>query len=191
MFRVAIIYLLLAACNLTQAGNLSVAAHTETQTTFVFSPNLSLHLHASAFDATKHQVRRCKVLDWEGVCLIDGRPVIGTDWEVPKSVLDHLELEVDGRRVPLDVSSLYNPWVGSPSQKFFCVSSVEGGWVVRGLFSDGAGGYGAEWLVIDGSSLRTRISMDESFMEQFPCGLLSDAPLTLRSSGTPQKRGAP
>lgn len=171
MFRLSIVCLLIATCNLAQGRDLAAASHTEAQTTFAFTSDVSLHLRASPFDSTKHQVSRCKILDWEGVCLIDGKPVLGTDWDIPRSVLESLELEIGSTRVSLEVSSLYNPWFGSPSKEFFSVSQVEGGWVVRGCFSDGDGSYVAEWLVINGGSLRTLVSRDESVMDQFPCNL--------------------
>lgn len=192
MLRLFIVYLFITVCNFAQAGDINTASPAGSQATFIFSPNVALHLKASAFDAKNHHVSRCKVNDWEGVCLIDGKPIIGTDWDMPKFALESFELEVNGTRVALDVSSLYNPWFGAPAKEHFSVSPVEGGWVVHGCFSDGAGTYIAEWLVVGGGSLRTLISGDESVIDLFPCvsNVGGERPNTALQ-GTRRKKAAP
>lgn len=180
MLRLAILSLLLASSG-AQARDIA-PTHPAGETTFTFSPGLVLHMRVSSFDPATHSVTRCKVLDWEGVCLIDGKPIFGTDWGTPRSVLESAELEVEGLKIPLDVSSLYEPWIHS--KNWFSVAPVEGGWEIRGCFSDGAGSYVVQWLVIAGVSIRTLISKDEVIMARFPCNSSTGGALpNYRSSG--------
>ena len=59
--------------------------------------------------------------------------------------------------VDLDVSCMFNPWIDKPDAQDFTAESVYGGLLVRGNFSDAAGRYTAEWLVVQNSSVRTRL----------------------------------
>jgi hypothetical protein len=127
--------------------------------------NIKLHMEAVRFIPNEHKIKYCKPAfptdDWKGVCLIDGKPVFGTDWEMPKYVLKEAIIEINGKRVPLDVSCMYNPWFGMPDSKSFSVEKIEGGFVLEGIFSDGAGAYKAQWQIIDGASVRTKLSQEE------------------------------
>ena len=120
-----------------------------------------LELVASPFTPSSHAVRRCKVLEWEGVCLIDEAPIFGTDWDLPTEVLKSATLIVGELRTSLDVSSMFNPKLAIRKAADFKVRTVEGGLTVSGRFADGAGTYEAEWLVIDGRSIRTALRRSE------------------------------
>jgi hypothetical protein len=119
---------------------------------------VSLVLAVVPFDAKKHEITECKGPDWSAVCLIDGKPVFGTDWEIPKSQLVRASLKAPDNIIELDVSCMYNPWfTKKPDPRDFSAEKVEGGYRIRGFFSDAAGSYNAEWLVIKDSSVRTRL----------------------------------
>ncbi|SRR6266568_5506935 len=131
--------------------------------TIELSPTAKLRLGKSEFDPKKHALSTCKVLDWkpDPVCVIDGKPIFGTDWSMPTSKLDYARLEINGKPIDLDVSCLYNPWSGETRSKAgFALQETEGGWVLRGEFSDGAGYYSVRWLIINGVSVRTLITHD-------------------------------
>ncbi len=129
------------------------------------STDVVLHMQASWFDSTKHSIKYCVVGPpkdrWKGVCLIDGRPYFGTDWETPLTVLDKAFVVVGGDTVNLDVSCMFDPWFDSVDSKFFSLEQVEGGFVVTGHFSDGAGSYEAKWLVSQGASVRMELKKEE------------------------------
>lgn len=119
-------------------------------------------MESKPFTPTQHKITTCTVLDWTGTCLIDGKPFFGTDWETPKSQLVEATVVINGRKdVKLDVSNMFNPWTGEARKKDFKITEVEGGLLIHGEFSDGAGSYVAEWLVVDGSSVRTKLQKDE------------------------------
>ena len=129
---------------------------------------LTLHLEREPFDPRMHAVERCNVLGRLEVCLIDGHPVFGADGEMPASKLSRAYVEAGGKTVAFDVDCMYNPWSGEspPPIRLFRTERTEGGFYVRGLFSDGAGVYVAQWLVVNGSSVRTILSSDDSLLSQ-------------------------
>jgi hypothetical protein len=116
-----------------------------------------LELRTRPFVESEHQVERCEILGWTAVCLIDGRPVFGTDWELPHTVVESARVILGGRAVELDVSSMFDPMITSRKKELFRLTEVEGGYSLWGLFSDGAGAYEAEWLIIRDSSVRTAL----------------------------------
>jgi hypothetical protein len=120
----------------------------------------TLHLTAAPFDSAAHTLSR---YPGAGVYAIDGRPFFGSDASIPETVLTSAEFEAGGTRTPLDVRGMFNPWHEAPAPHDFQVESygIEGGWLVRGLFSDGAGSYAAEWLVVGDGSLRTVLTNND------------------------------
>jgi hypothetical protein len=126
---------------------------------------IKLTMTASPFDPRKHSVERCQHEDWSGVCLIDGKPVFGTDGDVPRARLDRATVQVKSRVVELDTSCMYDPWVGRPDSTLFSAAENEDGILITGKFSDGAGSYFAQWLVVKGGSVRTVLSTDEELLE--------------------------
>jgi hypothetical protein len=128
--------------------------------------NIILSLKAMPFDSTQHTIKRGRPASpfdkWEGVILIDDKPVFGTDWEMPKYILLEAQAKVNGEIIPLDVSCMYDPWFNQPDEKDFSVIQVEGGFLISGIFSDGAGRYKAQWLIIDNASVRTMLVKEDN-----------------------------
>jgi len=132
------------------------------EATIKLSKNIVLKMKSNPFISNQHKITTCKVLDWTGTCLVDGKPIFGTDGETPESQLVEATVVIDGRTtVKLDVSNMFNPWTGEPRKKDFKVTEVEGGFLIHGEFSDGAGSYEAEWLIVSGSSVRTKLQKSE------------------------------
>ena len=149
---------LILCCCLFLFGVASASEKALEEATIKLSSNVSLKMKSKPFIPTQHKITPCKVLDWTVTCLIDGKPAFGTDWDAPISQLVEAMVVIDGRtKVKHDVSSMFNPWTGEPERRGFSITEVEGGWVVHGEFSDGAGSYEAEWLVVGGSSVRTKL----------------------------------
>ena len=133
-----------------------------------FDGGVVLHLSVVPFDSTEHRLEPCELEG--GPCLIDGVPMFGTDYTVPETVLASAALEVGGRRVPLDVSGMTNPWWERPDEGQFTVEPFgpyhPERWTVRAALSDGAGSYVAVWEVARGGAVRT-VLMDAYSYE--PC----------------------
>ena len=124
----------------------------------VLGNNIKLKFFMSSFDKSKHNIKKCIVNDdWEGVCLIDNRPFFGTDWELPTTQLDSAYVLINNQKVYLDVFSMYNPKINDSIENRYKIQSIEGGLLLEGNFSDGAGSYKSQWIIISESSLRTYI----------------------------------
>ena len=149
---------LLGACALAKARSPSAGGK---EAVIELAPDIELRLKMILFEPDNHAITECRILDWTGICLVDGAPVFGTDWEMPRTQLAEARVRLPSCTVPLDVSSMYNPWSGDADPRFFCAEEIEGGYAIHGSFSDAAGGYVAEWLVIQCSALRTVLSSDE------------------------------
>jgi hypothetical protein len=59
---------------------------------------------------------------------------------------------------------MYEPWFGTPSRDTVSLARYGDGWVLTGLFSDGAGTYVARWRILSGTSLREVISDNEDLI---------------------------
>ena len=132
---------------------------------FVLKKDIKLVLIMATFDKSKHRVKRCGK---ESICLIDGLPFFGSDGRLPKTQLTSMVLTLNGKKMPLDVSGMYEPWnfykgVNYISKANFSIQHSWGNtWILRGRFSDGAAGYRAQWLISEGKSIRTMLNSGES-----------------------------
>jgi hypothetical protein len=123
--------------------------------TISLGEGMSLRMNVLPFEPKSHKITKCQIIDWSGICLIDGKPVFGTDWGLPRNQLAQAELRIGPRTINLDVSCMYNV---APTPQDFTLEKVEGGYLIRSHFSDGAGSYEAEWFIIENSSVRTRLA---------------------------------
>lgn len=155
----ALVTLLLIASAPALADN-SNSIKTESYT-IQLKDGISLQMIIVPFDAKKHKIKNCQILDWSGICLIDGKPVFGTDWELPKNQLIKSSVKIGALTIALDVSCMYNPFFGEPDLNNFKAEEVEGGYLIHGSFSDGAGSYEAEWFIIQNRSVRTQLQKKE------------------------------
>jgi hypothetical protein len=60
------------------------------------------------FEPPKHNITKCQIIDRPGVCLIDGKPVFGNDWGLPRNQLVQAELRVGPKTIKPDVSCMYD-----------------------------------------------------------------------------------
>jgi hypothetical protein len=94
----------------------------------------------------------------------DGRigPVYGVDGGgAPLTKLKKLVLIRQDSRTPLEVSCMYEPALGGMEKRQFSLRVISPRSVMlSGVFSDAAGSYAAQWLVVDGIGVRTLLSDD-------------------------------
>jgi hypothetical protein len=98
---------------------------------------------------------------------IDGKPIFGTDGELPKSVLTKATLVLNGVPIALQTSGMYEPWPGAEATEqlnpaFFHLVKAGTAYKLQAVFSDGAGSYGAEWRIAGQSATRTVLTTDEA-----------------------------
>lgn len=112
------------------------------------------------FNPQRHRLTYCEP---ERICLIDGHPAFGTEGAVPRLEVTSLLLLVNGDTVPLDHRGMYNPWSPVEGELLHVelATSSPPELRVRGEFSDGAAAYVAEWLVVQGASVRVAIDCVE------------------------------
>jgi hypothetical protein len=101
------------------------------------------------------------------LCFIDGHMVHGTDGKTPSTQLKGLTVLVDGKEVSLDVSGMYDPFLNE--DELVSRASITPYWgdlkklTVR--FSDGAGGYMAQWVFSSAGSTRVFLGSPEQALE--------------------------
>ncbi len=111
---------------------------------------------------------RLTYCDEHWACLIDGKPFWGSDGGVPKYELKALTLELGGTALALDVSGMFDPFPGGTLEgRFELEREGPKSWVLHGSFSDGAGGYHAQWLIRQGGAMRVLIGNGERLYEDF------------------------
>ena len=157
--RTAVVLLLLVSSLLAQSWPERQYQGFQGDASFQLLPEVTLHVRASKFRPEKHKIDRFTIWDdWKGIGLIDGKQVFGTDWSMPHTQLIAAHVEIRGKKIPLDVSCLLNPWVDVPSKEAFSCTAVEGGYEIRGGFSDGAGSYSVLWRIVRDHSVRVCIT---------------------------------
>lgn len=125
---------------------------------------IKLNLVREVFSPQKHSIEFLNNID----LLIDNQVVFGTDGEIPKYYLKSAEIKIKGQVIKLETQSIYNPWFGNrPNQNFYRIIQDGTHLKVKGLFSDGAGTFGAEWLIIGSSSVRTILTYDEQILYEY------------------------
>jgi hypothetical protein len=88
-----------------------------------------------------------------------------------------ISASIQGRRYELDASQMFDAWGGRPVEaklpdgtrfRYFggrCADAVN--CTFRGLFSDGAGTFVAEWKIVDGTPQRTVLSWSDDVVKLF------------------------
>ncbi len=126
--------------------------------------NYVLILTKIPFDPQKHSIRDIGNYTY----IIDEKPIFGNDGHLPRFELINAQLQFDGKSVKLDTDSMFEPWFEKNIKKeSFKIKYDEAGLKLSGLFSDGAGLYGAEWLIVDTVSIRTIITKDEEVLFEY------------------------
>lgn len=94
-------------------------------------------------------------------------PIFGTDGAVPHTKLEKLILLEGTRKTPLDVSCMYDPWFEQIDVHQFRIRSIgPRSRILTGSFSDAAGSYAAEWLIVDWIGVRTLLSNEPSVVRE-------------------------
>lgn len=125
----------------------------------------SLELFREKFNPKIHNIESKENF----VISIDNCPLFGSDGEIPKYKLVKAILKIDNKTYNLQVDNMYNPWIGENlNDEFFkIIHDGRNYHILKGLFSDGAGSYAAEWLIEWNSSIRDIITKDEIIIESY------------------------
>jgi hypothetical protein len=130
----------------------------------------TLAITERSFDAWQAKVENCR--EGSGICRINGGIPFGVGAGMPKTVLVKMSLTVEGRTYDLDVSNMYNAWGrrhdGAGDSRHLAATCYDReNCVVRGIFSDAASAYVAEWAVVDGRTSRTMLTGSRDVVDLF------------------------
>jgi hypothetical protein len=154
------ILLLLAAPSAAGAGN-----------SFVLPSGVKVHIVEAPFQSRAWRVEGCGPKD--KVCRIDGHLPTGTPFGLPRAYVESISIEYGGRTHNLDSSQMYDAWGARPLERPGVVRYFGGKCIdanncqFRGLFSDGAGAFVAEWRIVNGLSVRTVLTDSSDVVDLF------------------------
>lgn len=137
----------------------------------VISLDHSSELRFSEYEYSNAEQKAC-VAD-RSACYLNGYPALGVNNVPPASYLSGLTLNVADRQYDLETTHMYNPMTNrkqgeGDNMQYFVVVCVDAiNCTVRGIFADAGASYVAEWLIVDGVSLRTILSPSADVVEAF------------------------
>ena len=127
----------------------------------MYEDGITLTITNKPFDTKAHVIKKCG----ETVCIIDGKLFYGGNGNMPKNEVARLVFEKQGKKIALDVSSMYDSGVNNANIKqYVTVVSLGDGYEVTGYFGDGEDTYICQWLVTLQGSLRSHISSYETLV---------------------------
>ena len=127
--------------------------------------NISLAFTIEQFVKSEYKVTDC---GGGYICLVNDKPLWGADGKLAESTLKNMLVNIKGRKIELDTAGMFNPMISMAGKhKFQVLNYYDDAWKVRGVFSDGAGTYYAEWLVANGNSMRIVIGDSELLHDAF------------------------
>jgi hypothetical protein len=148
-------YVILGIVQLIVWSSLSLADQT---ISFLLPSGVQVEIVEKPFQKSLFKITGC---DGRTTCLINGRVPFGIDVELPKTFVSKINISYRSSVYSLDSSDMYNAWGNRPLEvkegiryfggKCFDAKNCQ----FRGLFSDAAGSFVAEWKIVDGVSIRT------------------------------------
>ncbi len=117
------------------------------------------------FEPSEHKIVPCEGSDIP--CLIDGHLPFGTAVSMPRTKLKELKFITKKSTYILETTGMYNAWGNRPLQYKDSIKYLGAhcytpdNCKLRGIFSDAAGSYVAEWYIFNGTSMRTVLSSSD------------------------------
>lgn len=158
---------------LTTLGSLgcTTIAIADSNAAFTLPSGVGVSIVEAPFENFKFKVEGCT--GSEAGCLINGHVPIGTDADLPKTYVKSISITFHGKTYALDVSEMYDAW-GTRSLEHKGAIRYFGGKCfdenncqVRGIFSDAAGSFVAEWRVVNGLPARTVLTTSRDVVHLF------------------------
>jgi hypothetical protein len=148
------------------------AAFGESTASFTLPSGVAIRIVEANFDAGQFKIDGCT--QRAGFCRINGQFPFGFDgWPLPKTYVKEIEVKHQGVTYSLDSSHMYNAWGSRPLEVKGVVRYFGGkcndsrNCAFRGLFSDAAGAFVAEWRIVDGRAFRTVITYSNDVTSLF------------------------
>ncbi len=146
-------------------------AQTETTATFNLPSGVTVAITEAPFDKSKFTVSGCT--GHNSSCLINGHiPIGGDSAQLPMTYVKSITVSFKGQSYSLDASDMYDAWGNRPLElkgvRYFGGQCIEISYCqFRGLFSDASGTFVAEWVIVDGKSIRTVLTGSDDIVDLF------------------------
>lgn len=161
------ICLLMAAAFAFWVGQASAGSDVE----FLIPSGVQVKIVEASFNKVLFKTSGCGNSD--GVCFINGHIPFGVDSDLPKTFVKSIAVLYQGESYSLDVSDMYNAWGNRPLEvkgviryfggKCFDAKNCQ----LRGIFSDAAGSFVAEWRIVGGVPIRTVLTNSNDVVNLF------------------------
>ena len=153
------------------SASFATAAFADKTTNFTLPSGVVVELVERTFVKSQFKVEGCS--GQEQKCLINGRIPFGSDLDLPKTYVKRIKVSFQDKTYSLNSADMYNAWGSRPleypgSIRYFggkCFDSRN--CQFRGVFSDAAGSFVAEWLVVNGVSARTVLTSSNDVVHFF------------------------
>jgi hypothetical protein len=138
---------------------------------FTLPSGVHVQITEEKFQRNQFKIVGCKNVDKS--CLINGHIPFGIMDSLPSTYLKAITVSYLGHSYSLDVANMYDAWDVRPlefkgSVRYFGGSCSDNqNCRFRGLFSDGAATFVAEWCVVNGSSTRTVLTDSSDVVDLF------------------------
>lgn len=148
----------------------SISALADTKT-FTLPSGVAIKITEAAFQKRNFKISGCT--EKSAGCLINGRIPFGVAFGLPKTYVKSIRISYQDQSYLLDTTDMYNAWGERPLEYKGVVRYFGGkcadtrNCLFRGLFSDGAGSFVAEWLIVDGVETRTVLSDSDDIVNLF------------------------
>ena len=155
---------------ITSAG-MAAAAEDGSVVTVELGRNITMSLTERTFNAGQAKIETCS--SGSGICGINGGIPFGIAAGMPKTFLSKLTLSVEQKTYTLDTSNMYNAWGKRPAEGKGAVKHLAANCygpmncIVRGVFSEAAAAYAAEWAIVDGHAARTMLTGSKDIVDLF------------------------
>jgi len=143
----------------------------DTTSTFILPSGVEVKIVEAPFQKSLFKVEGCSERD--SVCRINGHAPAGIAFGLPKTYVKSITVSFQGRSYSLDVSDMYNAWGARPLEykgkiryfggKCFDAKNCQ----FRGLFSDAAGAFVAEWRIVNELQVRTVLTDSNDVVNLF------------------------
>jgi len=149
---------------------LSLSCAADTAVNNVYQDGITLTITNKIFDKKAHKIQNCPKA--QTPCIIDGKIFYGGNGLLPKVEVASLVFSQNGKKVYLDVSSIYDTGVtNSNIKKYISIERWSSSYRIVGYLGAGEdkgdGGdepYIAHWLVMPNGSVRNHLGDYESLV---------------------------
>lgn len=147
------------------------SAIADTTSAFTLPSGVGVKIVEATFEQSLFKVEGCS--DKDEVCRINGHTPAGIAFGLPNTYVKSITVSFQGRSYSLDVSDMYNAWGSRPLEypgkiryfggKCFNAKNCQ----FRGLFSDAAGTFVAEWKIVNELPVRTVLTDSNDVINLF------------------------